>query len=307
MGLTFSFVPAVFDVVSITNFCAIAFATVSAVVVAIGPVVVTVVGIVVGFGLVVVVVVVVVVSLARIIFCDGSHVNFDVFRRVDVCCSARIIGCSGHFAIEEDVWNEMVVANSPELCGSRGLTPRAECVVAMWVHEIATIVAIVSGATAGVASINCFAQAWEGVRFSLGYCAVGGGELCDIADRQCVGRDFGLKVVTQTTHVGRVDNCLPSFTKEEIHSAQHVSCFVLCNVHEILSELIIKRELFVDDLTDLLLAVCRDVVVSSVISEEDVSESCNCRQLYFWALPLDLHLPVFQGVVGQMEKGWRER
>ena len=263
----------------------------------------TVVGIVVGFGLVVVVLVVVlvvVVGLARIIFSDESNVNFDVFSRVDECCSARTVGCPGHFAIEEDVWNEMVVANSPELCGSRGLTPRAERVVAMWVHKIATIVTIVSNATAGVASFNCFAQAWEDVGFLLGYCTVGGGELRDVARRQCVGRDFGLEVVTKTTHVGRVDNCLPSSTEAEIHSAQHVwdgillviSCFVLCNLHEILSELIIKRELFVDDLTDLVLAVCRDIVVPSVVSEEDISESCNCRQLYVWVLPFDLHLPV---------------
>ena len=76
-----------------------------------------------------------------------------------------------------------------------------------------------------------------------------------------------------------------------------VSCFVLCNVHEILSELIIKRELFVVDLTDFVLAVCRDIVVTSVVSEEDISESCNCRQPYFWVLPFDLHLPIFQGKV----------
>ena len=199
----------------------------------------------------------------------------------------------------------MVVANLLELCGSRGLTPRAERVVAMWVHEIATIVAIVSGATAGVASIDCFAQACDDVGFSLGYCAVGGGELRDVAERQCVGRDFGLEVVTKTTHVGRVDNCLPSFSEAEIHPAQHVwdgillvvSCFVLGNAHEILSELIIKRKLFVDDLTDLVLAVCWDIVVTSVVSEEDISESCNCRQLYVWVLPFDLHLLVIQGQV----------
>ena len=75
----------------------------------------------------------------------------------------------------------MVVAKSPELCGSRGLTPRAERVVAMRVHKIVTIVTIVSGATAGMASIDCFAQAWEDVGFTLGYCAVEGGELRDVA------------------------------------------------------------------------------------------------------------------------------
>ena len=72
---------------------------------------------------------------------------------------------------------------------------------------------------------------------------------------------------------------MPSFTEAEIHSAQHVrdgillvvSSFVLCYVHEILSELIIKRELFVDDLTDLMLAVCRDIVVTSVVSEEAIA------------------------------------
>ena len=197
------------------------------------------------------------------------------------------------------------MTNSPELCGSRGLTPRAECVVAMRVHEIVTIVTIVFGATAGMASIDCFAQTWEDVGFSLGYCAVGGGELRDVAERQCVGRDFCLEVVTKTTHVGRVDYCLPSFSEAEIRSAQHVrdgillvvSCLVLCNVHEILSELIIKRELFVEDLTDLVLAVCRNIVVISVVSQEDISESCNCGKLYVWVLPFDLHLPVFQGKV----------
>ena len=137
------------------------------------------------------------------------------------------------------------------------MTPRAARVVAMRVHEIATIVAVVAGATAGVASIDCFTQPWEDVGFAFGYCAVGGGELRGVAGRQCVGGDFGLEVVTKTTHVGRVDNCLPSFTEAEIHSAQHVrdgilvvvSCFVLCNAHKIFSELIIKRELFVDDVT----------------------------------------------------------
>ena len=122
---------------------------------------------------------------------------------------------------------------------------------------------------------------------------------------QCVERDFGLEVVTKTTHVGRVDNCLPSFTEAEIHPVQHfwdgillvISCFVLFNVYEISSELIIKRELLVDDLADLVLAVGRDIVVTSVVSEEDISESCNCRQLYVWVLPFDLHLPVFQGQV----------
>ena len=237
IGLTFSFVRAVFDFASI--------AIVFAIVVAIGPIVVAIVGIVVGFGLVVVLVV---VGLARIFFCDGSHIHFDVFSRVDVCCSARIIGCPGHFAVEEDVWHEMVVVNSLQLCGSRGLTPRTERVVAVWVHELATIVTIVSGATAGVASVNCLAQAWEDVGFAFGYCAVGGGELRDVAGRQCVGRDFCLEVVMKTTHVGRVDNYLTSFTEAEIHAAQHVrdgillvvSCFVLCNVHEIFSELIIS-------------------------------------------------------------------
>ena len=199
----------------------------------------------------------------------------------------------------------MVLANSLEFCGHCGLTPSAARVVAMRVHEIATIVAIVSGATAGVASIDCFAQAWEDVGSSFGYCAVGGGELSDVAGRRCVGSDFCLEVITKTTHVGRVDNCLPSITKAEIHSAQHVwdgillvvSCLVLCNVHEIFSVVIIKRELFVDDLTDLVLAVCRDIVVTSVVSEVDVSESYNCRQLYVWVLPFDFHLPVFQGKV----------
>ena len=199
----------------------------------------------------------------------------------------------------------MVVTNSSELCGNRGLIPCAERVVAMRAHEIATIITIVAGATAGVASIDCFAHALEDVGFAFGYGAVGSGELCDVAGRQVVGCYFGLEVVAKTTHVGRVDNCLSSFTEAEIHSAQHVwdciplvvSCFVLCNVHEILSELNIKRELFVDDLTDLVLAVCRDIVVTPVVSEEDIAETCNRRQLYIWILPFDFHLPVFQGEV----------
>ena len=66
----------------------------------------------------------------------------------------------------------MFVANAPELCGQRGLTPRGIRVVAMRVHEIATIVAVVAGATAGVASIDRFAQPWEGVGFAFGYRAV---------------------------------------------------------------------------------------------------------------------------------------
>ena len=117
IGLTFSFVPAVFDVASI--------AIVFAVVVTIGPVVVAILRIVVSFGLVVLVLVVV-VGLARIFFCDRSHVHFDVFSQVDVCCSARIIGYPGHSAVEEDVWHEMFMVNSPELCGIRGLIPRTD-------------------------------------------------------------------------------------------------------------------------------------------------------------------------------------
>ena len=76
------------------------------------------------------------------------------------------------------------MVNSPELCGHRGLAPRAARVVAMRVHEVATIVAIVSLATAGVAIIDCFAQTWVGVGFAFGYRAVGGGELRDVAGRQ---------------------------------------------------------------------------------------------------------------------------
>ena len=95
-------------------------------------------------------------------------------------------------------------------------------VVALRVHEIATIVAVVAGATAGVVIIDCFAQTWVGVGFAFGYRAVRGGELRGVAGRQCVGSDFGLEIITKTTHVGSVDNCLPSFTEAEIHSAQHV-------------------------------------------------------------------------------------
>ena len=76
------------------------------------------------------------------------------------------------------------MANFPELCGHCGLAPRAVRVVAMRVHEVATIVAIVSCTTAGVASIDCFAQPWVGVGFAFGYRAVGGGELRDVAGRQ---------------------------------------------------------------------------------------------------------------------------
>ena len=99
-GLTFSFVPAVFDVASIAIVVAIGVAIVFAVVVAVGPVVVSVVVVaVVGFGLIVVLVVVV-VGLARVVFCGGTHVIFDIICWVDVCCSARIVGCLGDFAIE---------------------------------------------------------------------------------------------------------------------------------------------------------------------------------------------------------------
>ena len=122
---TFSFVPAVFDVASIAIFVvigvavifAVVVAIVFAVVVAVGPVVVTVVVVVVGF--LVVVLDIVVVDFARVVFCGGTHVIFYVVCWVDICCRARIVGCSGHFAIEEDVWNELVVANALKLCGHR--------------------------------------------------------------------------------------------------------------------------------------------------------------------------------------------
>ena len=68
IGLTFFFVPAVFDVASIAIVVAIAIAIVFAVVVAVGPVVVTVV-VVLGFCLVVVLVVV--VGFARIVYCES--------------------------------------------------------------------------------------------------------------------------------------------------------------------------------------------------------------------------------------------
>ena len=97
-GLTFSFVPAVFDVASIAVFVAISVAIVFAVVVTVGPVVgfvVVVVVVVVVFGLVVsaVVVVVVVVGLARVVFCGGTHVSFDVIRGIGVAW--EVDGVSG--------------------------------------------------------------------------------------------------------------------------------------------------------------------------------------------------------------------
>ena len=63
-------------------------------------------------------------------------------------CIVKFNGCyHGHS-------DSLIVANFPELCGHCGLAPHAICVVAMRVHEVATIVAIVSCTTAGVASVD---------------------------------------------------------------------------------------------------------------------------------------------------------